>query len=135
VILTATEHDTGNLIPVGGPAINPVADEFNGYFSITYDHQVGVSFEILADGYSILLDLTKYPQEDICLIYVEEHNGRTVLVMWGYGWQGTYAGSVFIGDPDNWVTYTEEYMLMIRWVDSNGDGLVQTNEITVEQSN
>ena len=135
VILTATEHDTGNLIPVGGPAINPVADEFDGYFSITYDHQVGVSFEIFADGYSILLDLTKYPQEDICLIYVEEHNGRTVLVVWGYGWQGTYAGSVFIGDPDNWTTYTEGHMLMVRWVDSNGDGLVQENEITVEQSN
>jgi hypothetical protein len=34
-ILTSTEHDTGNLISVGGSAVNPVADEFDNHFGIT----------------------------------------------------------------------------------------------------
>ena len=138
IILTTTEHDTGNLIPVGGPAINPIATEFDGYFGITYNYDpVGPPpvFEILADGFTITLNLTDYPNEDICIVYLAEHNGRNVMLVWGYGWYGTYAGSAYIGDPANWAVHTGAHMLMIRWTDSNADGLVQTGEITVEQSN
>jgi hypothetical protein len=134
VILTATEHDTGNLLPVGGPAINSVADEFNGYFGITYQYAAGSFFQITAEGYILYLNLANYPQRDICIVYLSEQGGRTVLLVWGYGWYGTYAGSVFIGDPDNWLLYSDAHMLMLRWIDQNADGLVQMNEITVEQS-
>jgi hypothetical protein len=37
-----------------------------------------------------------------------------------------------MGDPGNWQTYHDDNMVMLRWTDSNGDGLVQVNEITVE---
>lgn len=134
VILTTVEHDTGNLIPVGGPAVNPVADEFDGYFGITYIHNPGVSFQIFADGESIYLNLTNYPQRDICIVYIGQHNGRNILLVWGYGWQGTYAGSVLVADDTTMQTYADSHMLMVRWIDSNGDGLVQIGEITVEQS-
>jgi hypothetical protein len=131
-ILTTAEHDTGNLITVGGPAVNPVADEFGNHFGITYTYQENVSFEIFCESQSIYLDVTKYPSEDICIVYLGEHNNRNVLLVWGYGWQGTYVGSVFIGDPANWQAYQGANMLMLRWVDSNGDGLVQSSEIIVE---
>ena len=134
LILTTAEHDTGNLIPVGGPAINPVADEFDGYFGISYTYVAGVSITIHAHGHSIMLDLTQYPNEDICIVYLSPHNGRNVLMVWGYGWQGTYAGSTFVGDPANWAVFQDAHMLLIRWVDSNSDGLVQAGEITVEDS-
>jgi hypothetical protein len=132
VILTATEHDTGNLIPVGGPSINPVADEFDGYFGITYVFTPGVSFEIFADSQSIYLDLTQYPTEDIAIIYLAEHNSRYILLVWGYGWQGTYAASTFLGDIANWDLFRGGHMILLRWVDANVDGLVQAGEITVE---
>jgi len=132
LLLTVTEHDTGNLIPVGGPDPNPVADEFDGYFGITYNLQDGVSFEIFADLQSIYLDLTQYPDEDIAIIYLAEHNNRFVLLVWGYGWRGTYAASTFLGNTANWSTYYGEHMVMVRWTDSNMDGLVQEGEITVE---
>ena len=134
-LLTTTEHNTGNLIPVGGPAINPVADEFDGYFGITYNYDPNGSppvFEISADGYTITLNLNNYPNEDICIVYLAEHNGRNVMLVWGYGWRGTYAGSTFMGDPANWQAYEGAHMLMLRWTDSNADGLVQMSEITVE---
>ncbi len=131
VTLTQTEHDTGNLIPVGGPSINPVADEFDNYFNITYTLQAGVSFEIFADSESIFLDLTLYPIQDIAIIFVGRHNYRNILLVWGYGWQGTYAASVFLGDITNWDAYAGARMIMLRWTDSNVDGLVQDTEITV----
>ncbi len=135
IILTQTEHDTGNLIPVGGPAINLVADEFDTYFGITYNYDAGSIppvFEISADGYTLTLNLNNYPNEDICIVYVGEHNGRNAMLVWGYGWRGTYAGSAFIGEITNWTAYPGAHMLMIRWTDSNADGLVQMGEITVE---
>lgn len=134
VILTSLEHDAGNLIPVGGPAVNPVADEFDGYFGITYIYDPGVSFEIFADGKSIYLNLQNYPERDICIVNLGHHNGRTVLLVWGFGWEGTYAGSVLVADDATMQLYADAHMLMVRWIDSNGDGLVQLVEISVEQS-
>ena len=137
VILTTTEHDTGKLITVGGPAVNPVADEFGNIFGITYYHEPGVRFDIYVGNCmfctpSISLDLTLYPNEDICIVYLGENGPRRVMVVWGYGWQGTYAGSAFMGDPVNWQTYSDAHFVMLRWTDSNGDGLVQMSETTVE---
>jgi C1A family cysteine protease len=133
-ILTTVEHDTGNLMIVGGPAINPVADEFDIEFGITYTYIPDVSFEIFSEGQSILLDLTQYPNQDICIVYSGTDNGRNIMLVWGYGWQGTYAGSTFMGDPANWAAYPDAYLLLLRWTDGNGDGLVQMGEIAVESS-
>ncbi len=133
-ILTVAEHNTGNLIPVGGPAINPIAVEFGDIFGITYTYNAGVSFEIFCEGESIYLDLTHYPGEDICIVYLGDQSSRNVLLVWGYGWRGSYAGSVFMGDPANWQSYPDANLLLLRWTDSNSDGLVQMPEITVEVS-
>lgn len=136
LILTAIEHETGNLIIVGGPGINPLAVEFGDLFGITYTYNPGVSFEIHIGGdyvyESIFLDLTQYPNEDVCVVYSGKNGMRNVMLVWGYGWRGTYAGSVFMGDPVNWQTYSDAHMLLLRWTDSNADGLVQMSEITVE---
>jgi hypothetical protein len=131
-VLTELEHDTGNLIIVGGPAVNPIATEFGRYFRITYENHPDVSFKINAENESIFLDLTEYPKEDICLVYLGQHKGRNVLMVWGYGWEGTYAGSVFAADPGTWELYEGAHMFMLRWNDLNRDGLVQKSEITVE---
>lgn len=133
LILTNTEHTTGNLIPVGGPAINPLAIEFDDVFGITYLYVSDVSFDIFCESQTIHLDIPQYPHEDICIVYIGKENNRNVMLVWGYGWQGTYAGSAFIGNPANWTAFQGYHMLMIRWVDTSGDGLVQTGEITVEK--
>lgn len=132
LILPMAEHDAGNLMIVGGPAINPVAVEFDGYFGITYNYVPGSIFEIFADDRSISLDLGNYPEEDICIVYLAQRDGRSIMLVWGYGWRGTYAGSVIVGNPPNWQLYSHAHMLFVRWIDSNVDGLVQENEITVE---
>jgi len=134
MIITNEEKDEGNLIIVGGPAINPAATEFGGYFGISYDYESNAYYEIFCERNSIYLDLTKYPHEDICIVYLGQFSSRNVLLVWGYGWQGTYAGSVFMGDPQNWLEYQNAHLLLLRWKDVNRDGLVQENEIMVERA-
>ncbi|MBU7028464.1 MAG: hypothetical protein HXS48_16140 [Theionarchaea archaeon] len=133
-ILTLYEHDNGNLIIVGGPAINPAADEFDPYFRIFYSYIPDVIFTIscLSENQSISLDPKNYPSEDICIVYLGRHNNRNILFIWGYGWQGTYAGSLFMSNPNNWSCYGSNHLLLLRWHDFNSDGYIQMAEISVE---
>jgi hypothetical protein len=132
-ILKPAEHTTGNLIMVGGPAVSPLADEFDRVFGITYTYNPGRNFTIFCEGRSIYLDLAQYPHQDICLVYLGVHNGRNIMLVWGYGWEGTYAGSVLMGDPLTWQSYYGNHLIMLRWIDYDYDGLVQKNEISIEQ--
>jgi hypothetical protein len=132
-LLTRRERDQGNLIIVGGPAVNPTATEFGGYFGISYRHRPQESFSISCERKSIYLDLAQYPYEDICIVYIGQFDTRNVMLVWGYEWQGTYAGSMFMADPLNWEQYKNAHLLLLRWKDYNRDGLVQMSEITVEQ--
>ncbi len=121
-----------NRIIVEGPLISLEADEFNSIIGITYEYTPGESFEIHCEGKSIYLDLGKYPHEDICIIYVGRYNLAPVMLIWGYGWQGTYAGSLLMGDPDVYREYSDANILLVRWVNSNHNDRVEMSEIKVE---
>jgi hypothetical protein len=131
-LLQTREHERGNLIIVGGPNVNSLATEFGEIFGIDYNYRPGESFEIFVEGKSIYLNINKYPKEDICIIYLGEHNNRNVLLIWGFYWQGTYAGSLFAADSTTWETYSDAHLLLVRWIDSNRDWIVQKSEIRVE---
>ncbi|MBU6999100.1 MAG: hypothetical protein HXS42_15750, partial [Theionarchaea archaeon] len=62
MLLTNEEHDTGNLIVVGGPAVNEIAVELGRLLRITYEYNINESFKINAESQSIYLDLEKYPE-------------------------------------------------------------------------
>jgi hypothetical protein len=132
-LLTRRERDQGNLIIVGGPAVNPTATEFGGYFGISYKHRPQESFSITCERKNMYLDLALYPYENICIVYIGQFDTQNVMLVWGYEWQGTYAGSMFMADPGNWEQYKDAHLLLLRWKDYNRDGLVQMAEITVEQ--
>jgi hypothetical protein len=134
MLLTDEEHDTGNLIVVGGPAVNELAVELGKLLRITYEYNINESFKINAESRSIYLDLEKYPEEDICIVYLREFRGRNILMVWGYGWQGTLAGSIFVANPETWKDYQDCRMVFLRWKDLNEDGLIQESEIAVEES-
>ena len=119
---------------MGGPAVNPLASEFDNNFGITYTYQPGVRFTISCqnENKSISLDLTAYPLQDICIVYLGRQNNRNNLLIWGYGWQGTYAGSLYMSDPYNWTRNENKHLLLLRWYDMNSDGYIQIGEIVVE---
>ena len=72
-LLSSTEHQTGNLIITGGPAVNPAAQEFDNYFDISYVYCPGSFFQITTDTYTLTLNLSDYPHKDIFII----HLGKT----------------------------------------------------------
>ena len=130
-ILPYEEYERGNLLLTGGPAVNPLAEEFDQYFNVSYDYQPGLYFQIMSDGQSLRLNLSEYPHKDICIIHLGHHNNRNVLIIWGYGWQGTYAGTLFMTYPSYWNIFSNYHMLLLEWEDQNWDGLVQIDEILV----
>ncbi len=135
LILPSTEHDTANLIITGGPAVNPLAVEMGSIqnFNISYNYQPSLPepyFEIISDNYSYRLYLRDYPRKDICIIHLGRQGNRNVLVIWGYGWRGTYAGTLIMATPSFW--YTNCHMMLLEWNDYNYDGLVQLSEISVK---
>ena len=129
-ILTSYEHNTGNLLITGGPAVNGAAQEFDQYFQITYTHNPGISFQINCEGRSVALDIAHdYPRKDICIVYLGQQNNRNVLLIWGYGWRGTYAGTLMMANTSVWSNYSGHHLLLLEWTDWNSDGLVQISEI------
>jgi hypothetical protein len=130
-ILTNTEHQTGNLLITGGPAVNSTAHEYNQYFNITYTHNPGTTFQITCEGHSISLNLAEYPYKDICIVYVGQQNNQTTLLIWGYGWRGTYAGTLVMANAAVWNIYSGHHLLLLEWTDWNSDGLVQYSEVLV----
>ncbi len=130
-ILKDAEHQTGNLLITGGPAINSLAVEFDEYFGITYEYVENVTFTIISEDHSITLPLSQYPHRDIAIVYLGKHRGRSILLAWGYGWQGTYAATMLMSHPNLWPSYTAEHLLFIEWNDSDYNGLVTFNEIVV----
>lgn len=132
LILQSTEHNTGNLLITGGPAVNDLAAEFGDHFGITYTYVPGTSFEIYCEGHSIFLDIANdYPHKDICIVYLGRQNNRNILITWGYGWYGTYAGTLVMANSSVWSYYSGHHLLLLEWEDWNSDGLVQFSEILV----
>lgn len=125
---------TGNIISLGGPAINAVTEEYNRKFGIDYSESDS-RFEIRSEGFSISLDRNDCQHEGICIVYLGRDNDKNVMLVWGYGWRCTYAGARFLAETKNWQIHAGEHLLLLKWRDSNMDGLVQTYEIHVEDSN
>jgi hypothetical protein len=134
IILKTSEHQTGNLFITGGPAVNPLATEFDQYFDISYIYEPGSYFQISSDDHTLQLNLADYPEKDICIIHLGQQNNRNVLIIWGYGWQGTYAGTLFMTLSPYWDNFQNFHMVLLEWEDKNSDGLVQLDEISVKYS-
>ncbi|MGB6680990.1 MAG: hypothetical protein WBF08_06685, partial [Candidatus Bathyarchaeia archaeon] len=60
-----------------------------------------------------------------------DDNGNKILIVYGYGWKGTFAGGKFfkfIIDP-NRINYNNSYYIF-KWNDDNADDFVDLNEIS-----
>jgi hypothetical protein len=52
---------------------------------------------------------------------------RLVVLAWGNGGDGTYASGVWLRDFYWWQAYNK-YAAVVRWVDTNGDGIPDGND-------
>ncbi|RLG51523.1 MAG: hypothetical protein DRN99_08460 [Thermoproteota archaeon] len=129
--LADTERSYYNLISIGGPIVNPLSLEIMLRFNITFELQDSV-MTLHVEGLNISYDITLAGREDICIIYMMYDGNRTLMLIAGYYWQGTYAGCLLASRPETWSIYPTAHLLLVRWKDSNGNGLVELTEISVE---
>lgn len=130
-----TEEDLQqwNIITVGGPAANTITDLADTWLGVGYTLS-GSQFTIQVKGISISYNTSLQGQEDICIIAIGRHSNKTIMVIWGFYWQGTYAGCLLASHLDKLLEHSDKTALLIRWIDQNGNHLVEIEEVVVEAS-
>lgn len=121
----------------GGPIVNaPVSYyENNRIAPLYFGYSSGVYYWYKADG--TRLDATAMTPsqvssgEDMFVVesFVDEMN-NDIYIIYGYGWKGTFAGGKFFKFViyPNIDSFTDSYYVY-KWVDTNGDGFVDLDEI------
>jgi hypothetical protein len=118
--------EKGNLILVGGPLANTLTEKYSSIFGIAFTEE-GSSVTISVEGKGITHNKSNI-YEDIAIAYLGEHEGREILLLWGYGRKGTYASCLYLSKRENW---SSEHLLFMVWNDKNRDGVVTLPEIDV----
>ncbi len=128
VLLTATEKNSSNIIAFGYN--NTVRSTFPLGINVAQDTSW---FNITATTEHLSINFTKsnYPTQSVAVAYLAKEGSRTVMYLWGYGWQGTYAAAMFMSNPANWQAYGTNHLLFLQWKDTNANKLVDPTEITV----
>ncbi len=126
------------IILFGGPLVNaPVKYyENNRVAPLYYRSYGGANYWYEFDGSRLEETRMTYAeinsgQDMFAVEAFTDDNGNKILIVYGYGWKGTFAGGKFfkfIIDPDR-INYNNSYYIF-RWVDNNGDSFVDLNEIS-----
>jgi len=78
-----------------------------------------------------ILQSTDFEHQDYFVMMVlKDENGNEVFISYGFDWKGTWSAGIFLrAIYSNILAYTNQYYVM-HWVDSNGDGIPQSVEMT-----
>jgi len=130
-LLKPAEKTSGNLVALG----------YNNTIRTSYPLGIFVGqnaawFNITAttEGKSINFTKSDYPTKSVAIVYLKKESTRTIMFLWGYGWQGTYAAALFMSDTAKWQTYATKHLLFLQWADTNTNGFIEKTEITVATS-
>jgi hypothetical protein len=126
------------LILTGGPLVNaPVYYyEKNRISPLYWRNLNGIFYWYSSDGTRLDQTALSYSQinngEDMFVVEsLLDNEGNKVIIIYGYGWKGTFAGGKFfkfIIYP-NISNYNDSYYVF-KWTDSNGDSFVDLDEIS-----
>jgi len=124
--------DTQNLIIIGGTGINEVGGGICESLDLNAILENG-KYKISAGSIVLNLLEEELDEKDVCIIAFENIKGRNTFIVAGVGEFGTLAGSLFLTEKENWNLLNEEdNILILKWIDKNGDGSVEIDEISVE---
>ncbi len=121
----------GNLFVVGGPKANKAAETLNKVFGVEFKYS-GSSTTISVGGKSDTVSGADYGKKDIAVVLIGETAGRKVVLVEGATRFGTQAAATFLAEKADELTGAT--WALLSWVDQNGDGAVQIDEISVTAS-
>ena len=131
LLLTTTEKSSSNLIAFSYD--NTIRTSFPSGIVVKQDAKW---FNITATTEKVSINFTKsgYPVKSVAIAYLVKQGTRTIMYLWGYGWQGTYSAALFMSNTANWQTYATKHLLFLQWADANANRFVEKGEITVVSS-
>jgi hypothetical protein len=129
---------TGKTIVLfGGPIVNAGVNHYEKkkMAPVYYQNDNGVNYWYTADGKR--LDETRLTSSQISsgqdMFVIEsltDDAGNNVLIVYGYGWKGTFAAGKFLKSINsNMDSYTDSYYIF-KWSDTDSDSFVDLNEIS-----
>ncbi len=113
-----------NVVLLGGPKANSLVLEFNSIAGISMFLR-GSEAKLYVKSREYDLNV-KFGKEDYAIVYWLRWEGRFVVVGEGFTRFGTLAASIFMK-----TNQLEDQLYLLHWVDSNGNGDVELNEIEV----
>jgi len=124
-----------SVILFGGPIVNAPVNyyEKNRIALLYYKSENDKGYWFLRDGTRIdETEITPNSKSDMFVVEAfMDDNGNKILIVYGYGWKGTFAGGKFfkfVIQP-NIDNYTGSYYIF-KWNDSNSNDFVELNEIS-----
>ncbi len=114
---------SGNLIILGGPKANELASQLNEELGITMD--INGSRGVIGIGDRVWRFRIEYGRSDYALIASLERDGRKIVLGEGLTRFGTRAAAIKIAEGEM------EGIAVVRWVDDNGNGEVDPEEVEV----
>jgi hypothetical protein len=125
-----------SIVVMGGPVPNWVVDyyERTGQSPLKFNHDsVNPGFVTQAEfTMASLPATTDFKHNDVFVVEVfQDTNGNFVLIIYGLGWKGTFAGGLYFKEHIKPIlgTYNNGFYVF-TWTDAgNMDGVPQANEI------
>ncbi len=117
------ELPDGNLVILGGPKANELAARLNEELGIVVD--VNGSRGIIKVGDRVWRFRVEYGRSDYALIASLERDGRRIVLGEGLTRFGTRAAAIKIAEGGI------DGIILVRWVDDNGNGEVDPEEVEV----
>jgi hypothetical protein len=122
------------IVTFGGPTINPSVRYYenlaNNMKPLVRFKDNGTHYMYIYNGTTISDSIVEIETinggKDFFLIKIfRDHENRTVMIYYGYGWKGTYAAGKFFNSEiiQNRI-YCDKSWLVVRWDDTNMDGFV-----------
>ena len=129
--------DGKTIVLFGGPLVNAGVNNYekNKIAPLYYKNVDGVNYWYTSDGKK--LDETgltssqiRSGQDMFVIESFTDNSGNNVLIVYGYGWKGTFAAGKFLKSiSSNISSYTNSYYVF-KWSDADGDDFVDLNEIS-----
>ncbi len=113
----------GDLIILGGPKANELASQLNEELGITVD--INGSRGLIRVGDHVWRFRVEYGRSDYALIASLERDGRKIVLAEGLTRFGTRAAAIKVAEGG------VDGIVIIRWVDDNGNGVVDPEEVEV----
>ncbi len=119
------EMPQGNIIVLGGPVANPLASRLNGELGIRVE--VNGSRGIIGVGARVWRFSISYGKSDYAIVASVERDDRRIILGEGLTRYGTRAAAILLSKSGGQV----DGVMIIRWVDDNGNGSVDPGEVEV----